>query len=212
MLLAFSLPLLLLFGYMAGSGRSSAHWTLLGWVFLAPLCAAWLLHHWHNRPVRILTGFSASLSVLLLLVICIAPLPFLPFPDYGHPLSRVLGWEAASNRAVELRQQMADEGGPEPVVLVYNWHYAGPLAWYNPELVVQDTKRRVSQYQYWYGRVDAHTRGILVVFDEEDQQPEVNPRGLDCEQVDTLPAYRGSTLARMFYFYRCEPNYEVIDT
>ena len=34
----------------------------------------------------------------------------------------------------------------------------------------------------------------------------------DRAQVDLLPAYRGKTLARMFYFYRCEPNYEVIDT
>lgn len=211
LLLAFSLPVLLLFGYMAGSGRSSAHWTLLGWVFLAPLCASWLVANWQVRAVRGLAYCSASLSVLLIAVICIAPLPFLPFPDYGHPLSRVLGWQAASDKAVELRQEMANEGGKEPVVLVYNWHYAGPLAWYNPELVVQDTKRRLSQYRYWYGTVDAHTRGILVVFDEEDEQPTIDIDGLDCEQVDTLPAYRGDILTRMFYFYRCEPNYEVIE-
>lgn len=211
LLLIFALPVLLLFSYLAGSGRSSAHWTLLGWVFLAPLCAGWLLANWRIKAVRAIAYGSASLSVLLLIIICIAPFPYLPFPDYGHPLSRVLGWQAASDRAVELRREMADEGGAEPVVLVYNWHYAGPLAWYNPELVVQDTKRRLSQYRYWYGKVDADTRGILVVFDEEDRQPDIDITGLDCEQVDTLPAYRGNTLTRMFYFYRCEPNHEIIE-
>jgi 4-amino-4-deoxy-L-arabinose transferase-like glycosyltransferase len=206
LLMMFALPILLLFSYMAGSGRTSAHWTLLGWVFLAPLAALWLLTQWRYRVVRGLVYVSASISVLVLLLMFILPLPFLPFADYQHPLSRLLGWQQATARAEALREEMAAEGGAEPVLLVYNWHYAGPLAWYGKTLTVQDTEGRPSQYQRWYGQVDAGTRGILVVFDEKDEQPQVYEAGFDCWQVDKLPVYRGSTLARMFYFYRCEPD------
>ncbi len=206
LLLIFALPVLLLFGFMAGSGRSSAHWTLMGWVFLAPLCALWLWTFWHNKVVRGLAWVSASISVLLLLIMCIAPMPFLPFPDYGHPLSRVTGWQDAAIRAEQLRQAMTEEGKAEPVVLVYNWHSAGPLAWYQPDTIVQDTQNRPSQYLYWYGAVGPDSRGILVIYDEKNEQPQVYEPGFACEQVDTLPAYRGRVLTRLFYFYRCEPD------
>lgn len=208
LLLCFALPILLLFSYMAGSGRSSAHWTLLGWMFLAPLCALWIMRSWQQVVVRGAVYVSAALSVLLLALISILPLPFLPFPDYGHPLSRVLGWQAASAKAEQLRQKMAAEGGPEPVVLVYNWHYAGPLSWYSEDLVVQDTERRPSQYLSWFGEVSHDTRGILVVFDEKDEVPRIHELGFDCTPLETLPIYRGSSLTRMFYFYRCEANGE----
>lgn len=211
LLLVFALPVLLLFAYLAGAGRTSAHWTLMGWVFLSPLCALWLMTFWCRLLVRVLVYISAAISTLVLLLLVILPLPFLPFPDYGHPLSRVLGWEEAAARAEQLRLEMAAEGGEEPVLLVYNWHYAGPLAWYGQPVVVQDTEQRPSQYEYWYGRVGPGTRGILVLFDEKDEQPHVNEPGFDCRQLDTMPAYRGSVITRMFYFYRCEPAAEEAD-
>jgi 4-amino-4-deoxy-L-arabinose transferase-like glycosyltransferase len=206
LLLVFALPVLLLFAYLAGAGRSSAHWTLMGWVFLAPLCALWLWTFWARKVVRALAYVSASISILALLLLCIAPLPLLPFADYAHPLSRIVGWQDAAIRAEQLRLAMVEEGRAEPVLLVYNWHYAGPLAWYGQDVIVQDTENRPSQYQYWYGSVGPDSRGILVLFDEKNEQPQVNEPGFECEQVDTQPAYRGRTLTRMFYFYRCEPD------
>ena len=203
--IAFALPVLLLFGYLAGAGRSSPHWTLLGWVYLAPLAALWIIEHWRGRAARYLVFVSGLLSVAVLLVLMVLPLPVLPFPDYGHPLSRLLGWQEAAAKAEALRHQWAEqESGREPVLLVQNWHYAGPLAWYGQPAVVQDAGRRTSQYAFWYGLPEPDTRGILVVFDEEDEIPQVREPGFDCRQVDTMPAYRGATLARMFYFYRCE--------
>jgi hypothetical protein len=104
---------------------------------------------------------------------------------------------------------MAAEGGKEPVLLVYNWHYAGPLAWYGRPVIVQDTRARPSQYLAWYGQIEADSRGILVVFDEKNEVPQIHEPGFACEQIDTLPVYRGNTLARMFYFFRCEPDQEL---
>jgi 4-amino-4-deoxy-L-arabinose transferase-like glycosyltransferase len=206
LLLVFALPNLLMFAYMAGVGRSSVHWTLFGWVAMSPLCAAWLMSQWRRRAVRGLVYVSATLSTLGLLVIMLLPLPFIPFPDYNHPLGRVLGWQQAASRAELLRQEMAGDGGSEPVLLVTNWHYAGPLAWYAQPTIARDTNPRPSQYKLWYGYVDASTRGILVVFDKDNDSPGFDQRGLDCHQVDTMPTYRGATVTSKFYFYRCEPE------
>jgi 4-amino-4-deoxy-L-arabinose transferase-like glycosyltransferase len=207
LLLCFALPILLVFTYTSGAGRTSVHWFLLGWVFLAPLAARWIMAHWNSRATRIGVKASAGLSILLLLVALLLPLPGLPFPDYGHPLSRVLGWQDASMRAEALRRQWwaEDDGGEMPIILVDNWHYGGPLAWYGHPTAVKYLGNKDNQYRIWYGTIEPDTRGILVLFDERNRVPRVNEPGYDCQQVDTLPAYRGTVITRMFYFYRCAP-------
>lgn len=206
LLLAFALPILGLFTWMSGAGRSSAHWTLLGWAFLAPLCALWLMQYWNVLGVRLLVYISAGISSVALLLGLIALLPIIPFADYQHPLNRVLGWQEAAARGQALRQEMAAEGGSEPVLLVSNWHYGGPLAWYEPAAVVLNTEAEPSQYRLWYGEVRPDSRGILVVFEEQDEQHGLHEPGFDCRQVDSMPVYRGSVRARTFFFYRCEPD------
>jgi len=199
----FALPILLLVGYLAGAGRSSPHWTLLGWVMLAPLAGVWILSAWRCLAVRWLTYVSAGLSVVVVLLLILITLPWLPFPDFRHPLSRLVGWPEATARAELLRRQWAQEAGPEPVLLVRNWHYAGPLAWYGQPGVVQETGSRTSQYVYWYGRPGVGARGILVQFEDGTAAPVMSAPGFECTLVDQLPAYRGPTLARMFFYYRC---------
>ncbi len=206
LLLFFALPIFGLFTWMSGAGRSSAHWTLLAWAFMTPLCAHWLASCWHVLAVRLLVYLSAAISSVALLLALILLLPFMPFADYQHPLSRILGWQAAAARAQALRDEMAAEGGGEPVLLVSNWHYAGPLAWYEPTAVVLNTEAEPSQYALWYGEVSPDTRGILVVFDEQEEQAGLREPGFNCRQVDSLPVYRGSTRARTFFFYRCEAD------
>ena len=206
LLLVFALPIFGLFVWMSGAGRSSAHWTLLAWTFMAPSSALWLANFWHLFAVRLLVYGSAGLSLVALVLALILMLPFIPFADYRHPLNRILGWQEAAARAQALRQQMAAEGGKEPVLLVSNWHYAGPLAWYEPGAVVQNTEAEPSQYPFWDGEVNADTRGILVVFDEEDEQVGLREPGFQCRQVDSMPVSRGPTRVRTFFFYRCEPD------
>ena len=214
-LLLFALPILLLFAYLAGVGRSSPHWTLLGWVFLTPLAARWIMQRWRTRAARYLVYGSGSISVLALLALVILPLPALPFPDYGHPLKRFLGWQDASARVEVLRREWlaeecsaeewsVEECGELPVLLVHNWHYAGPLAWYGHPTVVQDTRGKESQYKHWYGAMAPGVRGILVLVSDKSEEPLPRAPGLQCREIEKLPVYRGSTLARMFYFYRCE--------
>ncbi len=207
LLLSFALPIFGLFIWMSGAGRSSAHWTLLAWTYLAPLSALWLVNFWDLLAVRLLVYVSAGISGAALVLAMVAMLPFIPFADYQHPLNRILGWQEAAARAQSLRQQMAAEGGGKaPVLLVSNWHYAGPLAWYEPDAVVQNTETEPSQYPLWYGEVTSESRGILVVFDKQDEQTGLHEPGFDCRQVDSMPVYRGSTRVRSFFFYRCEPD------
>lgn len=201
----FALPILLLVFYLAGAGRSSPHWTLLGWVYLAPVAALWLITAWRYAALRWLTYASAALSVVVLVSLVLLTLSWLPFPDFRHPLGRMVGWPEAAARAEQLRREWAREPGPEPVLLVSNWHYAGPLAWHGEETVaVQEIEGGTSQYVYWYGTPAADARGILVVFKGKEEVPVVRQAGYDCGLVDELPVHRGRSLARNFYFFRCQ--------
>ena len=92
-----------------------------------------------------------------------------------------------------------------PVVLVDNWHYAGPLAWYGHPTELSYFDEGDNQYRIWYGPLEPDTRGILVLFDEKNRVPTFSRPGYACHQVDTLPAYRGKVITRMFYFFRCQP-------
>ena len=92
--ICFAAPVLLLFGWNSGFYATLPHWTALGWALVSPLTARWLLHHWRNRWVRIITWGSAGFSTLLAGMVYIQLLhPWIPFRENDHPLRDLYGWE-----------------------------------------------------------------------------------------------------------------------
>lgn len=207
LLIIFAWPILLLFIWMSGAGRSSIHWTLVGWYLLAPLAAAWLMASWHKKPVRWLAKFSGGLSAVLVVGIFLLPLPLYKFPDFQHPLGTMAGWQQAAEHGEKLRQQLPRSGKTSaPVLLVKNWHHAGPLAWYTQGSRTLDVTTRPSQYVRWFGSPDQHSYGIMVQPSSPGKEPDTEFDNFSCEIVDELPIRHGPSLVRKFYFLYCEPK------
>lgn len=207
--LAWALPVLVLFLYQAGAGRTSPHWTYGAWLSLTPALAYWLQQHWQHRWVKLITLSWAGLLTLGLSASLLLATPLIPFDEFKHPMRRFVGWQQAANHAVQLRGDWQAEldreasAGPAPQIMVYNWHYAGPIAWYTRPQPVFDVRRQQSQYSYWFGTAVSGDRGILVVPEDDANAEAIFTRDIACAHIDSLPVYFHQSLAQNFHFYRC---------
>jgi 4-amino-4-deoxy-L-arabinose transferase-like glycosyltransferase len=197
-------PVLLLF--VSGSGREETlpHWTALAWTAVMPLATRWILHHWTQRPVRMLLYFSTGYSLIVLALLYVLLLvPALPFPGPRHPLSPLLGWPEAAARAATLRAQFAREE-PEAVLLVPNWSLASRLAWYARPLPVQVTDTRFDQFDLWFGTPAPGTDGVLVV---PDNMLKTGRRMLGqfeaCREAEPYRVVRNGQAVVTYYFFLC---------
>lgn len=204
--LSWGLPAFVLFLYQAGAGRTSPHWTYAAWLSLSPALAWWLQQHWSSQRLRGLAyGWGGVLSLLTCVVVA---LPWIPFNDYKHPLRRFVGWQEASlhglalNRAWQIALERAGEPG-QPSLLVYNWHYAEPVAWYARPAAVRDARSKTSQYSQWFGTWQPGDRGLLIMPSTTMTPQSVHIEGVDCQPVDKLPVTIGNKKAQVFHYYRC---------
>ncbi len=205
LLLLFAAPVLALFVLLSGLGRSHAHWPMIAWVCLTPIVARWLVRTWSRKPVRALTYVSAAFSGVTILGAHLLMLPVWKLPDFKHPIKKIAGWEEASARAEATRRSMRVEGRDEPVLMVLNWHHAGPLAWYQWPVPVLDLTGRLSQYTVWYDAPAATARGVLVVPGRGENIEQRLEESHRCDRDDPVRAYYGPTLAQIYQIFRCEP-------
>ena len=205
--LSFALPVLLLFGMGAGYEMTLPHWTSLGWAGLAPLTAYWLNRHWQSFWVRVGVRGAIAYSVIVIVVIFSELIsPWMPFGDNDNPLKDLYGWPQAAHRAEQLRQQMSTEqGGSAPLLFTDNWTYGSRLAWYARPVPVQITDTRFDQFDIWFGSPQNDTRGIMVLWPDQDAAPVTGGAGqfAACELRDRLPVRAHGYLISTFSFYAC---------
>lgn len=204
-LLMLALPVLLLFGWMAGYEETLPHWPLLAWVLLSPLIARWLVHGWNSRLVRGWAWGSAVYAVLMVSVLFSQIVyAWIPFRDYQHPFGDFIGWQQAAERGRELSAENAGGGDAMPL-LVGNWSIASRIAWYARPLPVVVTDKRYDQFDLWYGSPDERLEGILIVPDYYSGRGKVS--GLakfdTCELLDETLALENGRPVHSFRFYHC---------
>ena len=90
------------------------------------------------------------------------------------------------------------------LLLARNWHHAGLLGWYAPDVKVLNVLHDLNPYNEMSGYSDHDTWGILV-YPSTDREPRITilAPDFDCSPVDALPAYFGSSLVQVFHFYAC---------
>ncbi len=205
-LIAFVLPVLVLYGLTALESRASPHWSMLGWLLLIPVLASWLVAAWRRRPaLRALTWLSGTASVALLVSLPLLASPLITWPDFRHPARQLIGWAEASDRAVTLLESLPSKGFPgSPVLLARNWHHAGLLAWYAPDVPVMNLFHDLNPYNLKTGYSDQNTWGVLVYprLDPEPRGADLT-RDFDCRPIEALPTYYGRSLVQVFHFYAC---------
>jgi hypothetical protein len=205
-LVAFALPVLLAYLLTALESRASPHWSILGWLFLTPLLARWLLDVWSSRRgVRLLAWISGGYSLVVLLALLAVTLPVIGWPDFRYPLRQIVGWKAAAEHGEALLGTIEARGYPgDPVLLVRNWHHTGPMEWYLPGARVVNLKRDLNPYNLRNGYPDQNTWGVLV-YPDLSFEPRLTrlARDFDCTPIDSQEARFHGSLAQVFFFYRC---------
>lgn len=201
LLLIFALPILALFAYAAGKGRSLPHWTVVGVVLVCPIIAHFLLQHWKKRLIRVLTYFTLGYGVIVVGFIHLVLSFPIPFPDYKSPARDFVGWQQAAEKAVALKSSASNE----QVIFIHNWSYASRIAWYaRPEKIIVLDKR-YDQFDLWYGSPSAGMSGILVFSTKgKDKTPKQINDFERCEKVDSYTAHRGGNPVEHFDFYQCD--------
>ncbi len=207
LLLSLSLPMLLFFAWNSGHVETLPHWTALGWAGLAPLAARLLLRHGRSARWRVATGASIAYSVALILIVhSLLFIPWLRLPEYRNPLAEVIGWDAAAQRALALRKQMAKTPGPVPVLFTGYWTEAARLAWYARPTPLVVVDRRFDQFDLWFGPPEDGQRGIYIVSHNSRYDPRTS--GADsfarCKHVDSLDIVVHHRILNTFYYYRCK--------
>lgn len=202
----FVLPVLALYLLTALESRASPHWSMLGWLFLTPLTAGWVLRGWRrSRAIRWLTGLSASSSILAALMLLTLVLPVGKWPDYRHPARLFEGWQAATERGVSLLAELPDRGFKStPVLLARNWHHAGLLEWYADGVPLKNLFHDFNPSNLRNGLSDTTTWGVLIYpYDSPEPRLENLTRDFECTPIDSMPARHGESLLQVFHFYAC---------
>lgn len=167
---AFTLPILLVFGYSSGFDKGLPHWTALAFIATTPLAARWLAAHWQRTALRrICLGWGGAMLLLSLFVHSELTFPWAPWSDFKNPHAALTGWDEAAHESQRLQAEMAATPGPPPHVFIDNWSRAARLAWYGRPEPVQVLDNKLSQFDLWYGNPEPGDRGILVVWDRDGE-------------------------------------------
>lgn len=199
--LAMVLPLFLLIFWGAGFEETLPHWTLMGWVLLAPLSACWLNENVHRKWLRRTAWVGGGYALLLgVLLHGLLFWPGIPFKPYQHPLTDLLGWREAAARAVELQQSH-----PGAVIHVGNWVAASRIAWYARPARVRVADSRYDQFDIWYGEPNRNDQALLIVPDYLENREHLNGMGrfTHCRLLDEFVYRLNQTPVHRFSYYFC---------
>lgn len=204
LLIAMAWPFLLVTSWSAAHGEILPNWPALGWTLLAPLTAHWVCRQWHRLWVKSLAMVSGlvSLPLIAFLVLFLAFKPLSLFPFMKPLIKDLVGWEQVAEKAVSLHRSLP-EGA---VLLVENWSWASRIAWYAQGVPVQILGEKATQFDYWNGRPDDRTVGLLIRdSSEHSEQSDIQTGGLECRYVDHLDTGLEGVPVNHFDFYYCRP-------
>ena len=213
LLICFALPVLGLYLYTALESRASPHWSVLGWLFLLPLVADWVLRGWHRPGRRWLAKVSAAYSATIVLALVVILIPLGKWPDFRHPQRLALGFEAATERGQLLLEALPDRGYESAGVLfARNWHHGGLYAWFAEEATVLSLFHDLNPLTFRAGYAGADAWGVLI-YPWDSREPRLTnmTRDFDCEPIDALPVYFGESLLQVFHFYACYGKPQLAD-
>lgn len=206
LLLLFAVPVAALFAWGSGFEASLPHWPALAWLLLIPVVVHWLWQHRERTWVRGLVALQVVVGVALVLILhSFLAKPWIPFPDHKHPLQGEWGWKMAAQTAVTLQTELTDGGKSTLPLFVSNWSYASHLTWYVRPQPVYVTGGKQTQFEFWFGRPQNGSDGLLVAPHYENIPPETGKpnRFASCEPVKSLPITENGSIIVTYYFYHC---------
>jgi 4-amino-4-deoxy-L-arabinose transferase-like glycosyltransferase len=192
--------------YMAGGGRTLAHWLAPAWLAAIVLGANPLALHWQqgkHKALAIMVTLQATLCGLAFVMLFFVGVPGLSAQHPLHqknPLADLWGWDQAGQLAQNLAQQQSLD-----VLTVSNWTLASRLAWYARPLPVQVLDDRFDQFDIWFGNPQKGQNTLFVKWSQVPYEPPVSPQQYArCIELEQLAVQRLGRVTSQFTYYRCE--------
>lgn len=192
--------------YMAGGGRTLAHWLAPAWLAAIVLGANPLALHWQQGrrlALKIMVGLQAVLCGSAFVLLFFIGVPGLSAQHPIHqknPLADLWGWDQAG----QLAQTLAKQQGVQ-TLSVSNWTLASRMAWYARPLPVQVIDERFDQFDIWFGNPEKNQNTLWVNWSQVPYKvPVSNQHYARCIELDRLLVQRLGRVTSTFTFYRCE--------
>lgn len=164
-MLAFSLPLIVMYTLLAFKTAGEPNWTAPGFVSLCVLAAAlWHERAQRRRPAAIFCVTALAVALAMSVVIVDTDLPRrvgIPWPYDRDPSARLLGWQSTARSIAEFRREEERDLGA-PVFLIANrYQLAAELNFYlpglpkhrpaDPPVFLPESQNLENQFSFWPG-------------------------------------------------------------
>ena len=164
-LLAFSLPLIVMYALLAFKTAGEPNWTAPGFVSLSVLAAAlWYARAQRSRPLAVYAVAALAVAGLMSVFMVdtdLARRGGVPWSYERDPTSRLLGWRSTARSVAAFRQEEERDLGA-PVFLIANrYQLAAELNFYLPARPVQgpdhppvylpESQNMENQFSFWPG-------------------------------------------------------------
>ena len=217
LLFCFSLPMFAIFFYSNGITLGLPHWTALAWLSIIPLISYFVFTNWSRLSVKILVFLSISYSILIFgIIYSQAFFHWLNLPLGQDPFLDLYGWQNAGIAARQEVQLLKQEYPHRRAMLfVPNWSLASRIGWYAHYPIQVAQYKKISQFQFWYGKPDELSYGIVVVpyrWKKNFQYGDIPGQFIHCHFLKTVDTYVAQHLVDQFSLYYCQHYVNKIDS
>lgn len=182
-LVSFTLPLVLMYAWIALHHDAEVNWTAPASVSLLVLTAQ-LADRWWNASLRNFVNAAVALGAVMSLVAVntdLARAVGIPWPLQRDHTARLRGWQASAAAVHKFRRDFEQANG-QPVFLIgENYGVAAALSYYLPEkrvegpghppIYVEESPVPTSQFHFW-GRYDEFEARTAPVMDDQEDSAE----------------------------------------
>lgn len=202
LIMAIALVFLAMVLWTAGHGNKLLHWPAIGFLFLSPIAADFMISFYNNNKHRWLIYSNATSSIFIILFLY-GVLIFKPtFLGIDKAYKDLIGWQQASQEIMKLANSHNVK-----TIWVPHWQYASRIAWYtrDSDLKVKVISSDVNQFALWNGNATNSDRAILI--QPKDDAAELTAiAGNQCKKINTYQAKVKAHVVNYFSFYLCQPS------
>ncbi len=162
-LLAFGLPLLVMYGILSLKETGEANWTAPAFVSLGIMAAGlWLRRSRHSANLRryALAAFTLGILMsLLLLNTDLARMAGIPWPYDRDPTGRLRGWETAAREVHRIRTELEAVANDKVFLIGDSYGTAAALSFHLPEprvegpnhppVYIPESQNIENQFSFW---------------------------------------------------------------
>ncbi len=204
LLLAFAVPIIILFLWGSGFEETLPHWVALAWLLLIPIVVVFLWGKKDKVWLKPLIIVHLLFNITLVIIVhSLLVTPWLSLADNKNPMAREFGWQQATNIAKKLQKQHSTNIAELPL-FVNNWSLASRVAWYARPQPVYIADHKQTQFPFWFGSPHAGMNGLLIMPNYAGQPRTNRAYGFEkCHKLKKIDLKKHGSIVVSYNFYKC---------